>query len=477
MNKKYCHTFLTWIIAAAFMFNIVNAQTIKNNRFINDKSLSDDLNGYTLKTDKTSYKQGEIITITGTGFGSFEEVQISVENDDELTGRNRTISRWNVFADIKGNISSEINFDSLVSTTAKNIIRADGTENKVSVETEFSGAVVAPIFVSGNPDCTDLNANNGTFPSITSNYGFKIDSNASGTFTLTNGPGLVLTGGAPSDPGNSVTTNVSGGTLLSWAATLGIDAVIVKGGPNANVYVYNPEAMSDTNLVTPNNGGFGVSHIEFCYDYEAKLRIIKDAVPNSPEDFKFSANNLPVAGFTLDDDAGAPGEDGVYSNFIDFMITGFGPSNKITVTEDTVPGWMLTNITCVEDSGGLPQIDNSTTSIGLRQASIIAEQGEMITCTFTNEVVLAASASIDGTITDSFGRGASKVLVRVTDLDNGETTFTITNPFGYYHIGDLQVGGNYIVRVSSKRYAFSPDSRIITLNEDVVGVDFTADPE
>ncbi|CAN5707443.1 hypothetical protein BH20ACI4_BH20ACI4_11180 [soil metagenome] len=105
------------------------------------------------------------------------------------------------------------------------------------------------------------------------------------------------------------------------------------------------------------------------------------------------------------------------------------------------------------------------------------QEGEIITCTFVNEVVLAASASIDGTITDSFGRGATNVLVRVTGLDNGETTFAITNPFGRYRIGDLQVGGNYIVRISSKRYAFTPDSRIITLNEDVVGVDFIADPE
>lgn len=474
MNKKFCKIFLTWIIATAFLFNIVNAQTFKDNRLIDKNSLSDDLTNYTLKTDKLSYKQGEIITITGTGFGSFEEIELSIENYDEITGRNQTISRWNVFADLWGNISSDLNFDSLVSTSARNIVRAYSAENKNSVETEFSSAIVAPILVSGAPNCTALNADNATFPSITSNYGFKIDSNASGTFTLTNMPGTELTGGAPSDPGNSVTTNVSGATLLSWSATLGIDAVIVKGGPNANVYVYNPESMGDTNLVTPNNGGFGVSHIEFCYDYEAKLRIIKDAIPDSPEDFTFKANNLPVTDFTLDDDAGA---DNTYSNFIDFTITSFGPANKITVTEDIVSGWLLTNIVCTEDSGGPPQIDNSTTSVGLRQASIIAEQGEMITCTFTNEIVLAAGASISGRITNSSGQGLSKVYVKIINLETGETFYTISNPFGRYGFGDLQVGVNYIVSVNSKQYEFQPSSKVITLLDAVDNFDFISESE
>jgi hypothetical protein len=68
-------------------------------------------------------------------------------------------------------------------------------------------------------------------------------------------------------------------------------------------------------------------------------------------------------------------------------------------------------------------------------------------------------------------------LVILTDLANGETANVVTISFGRYSVGDLQVGGNYLVRVSSKRYVFSPDSRIITLNEDVVGVDFIANPE
>ena len=134
---------------------------------------------------------------------------------------------------------------------------------------EPSGDGVEPIYIDGNPSCATLNANNGKFSSITSNWGFKIDKSPNGTFTLTEPPG-ELTGGAPSLPGQSVTISNSDGTYFDWAATLGIDAVIVKGGPNSDAFVYDPEDRADTDLhppVNPNNHKYyGISHIEFCFD-------------------------------------------------------------------------------------------------------------------------------------------------------------------------------------------------------------------
>jgi hypothetical protein len=118
---------------------------------------------------------------------------------------------------------------------------------------------VQPTVVDDNPSCTDLGFD----------FGYKIDSGPfNGSFT--------------SGDGALTVDLISGdGVSFEWSSDIGIDAVIVKGGPNANVYVYDPPAESygDAGLtppVNPNNGTpYAISHIEFCYDFE--LTVSKDA--------------------------------------------------------------------------------------------------------------------------------------------------------------------------------------------------------
>lgn len=119
-----------------------------------------------------------------------------------------------------------------------------------------SAASVTPTFVAGNPTCEDLGYSQGFKPNTPS------ENNPTGTHTLPDGT-------------NTITITTTGG--VNWTSTIGIDAVIVKGGPNANVYVYDPpaESFGDTGLVAPtnpNNGQpYGLSHVEFCYDYEVQV--------------------------------------------------------------------------------------------------------------------------------------------------------------------------------------------------------------
>lgn len=128
-----------------------------------------------------------------------------------------------------------------------------------------SATHVDPVFVAGNPDCQDLGYQIGFKPQPepppTGTYNFGDPSTV---------PVHALTG-------DSVTIT-SDGTFFDWVSTLGIDAVIVKGGPNANVYVYDPpaEEFADTGLhspLNPNNNDqpFAISHIEFCYDFEVTV--------------------------------------------------------------------------------------------------------------------------------------------------------------------------------------------------------------
>jgi hypothetical protein len=111
------------------------------------------------------------------------------------------------------------------------------------------GPEVDPVFVPGNPTCASLGYE----------HEFKVDPPNAGTYPL---------------PGGNTVTVTTDGVYFDWSSTLGMDAVLAKGGPNANAYVYDPpdESFSDDGLhspINPNNGQpFGLSHISFCYDGE-----------------------------------------------------------------------------------------------------------------------------------------------------------------------------------------------------------------
>ena len=65
-------------------------------------------------------------------------------------------------------------------------------------------------------------------------------------------------------------TNGANGETFDWSSTVLVTQVIVKGGPTAELYDYDPPASSGTGLhssVNPNNGKYyGVSHVTFCWD-------------------------------------------------------------------------------------------------------------------------------------------------------------------------------------------------------------------
>ena len=109
-----------------------------------------------------------------------------------------------------------------------------------------SATDVTPTLVLGNADC----ASQGGEDLI------KIEPVMDGTFPL---------------PGGGTITLVVQNSHFDWTSTVGIGFILVKGGRNANLYVYDPPApaTADTGLHAPqksNNNGkfFGLSHISFC---------------------------------------------------------------------------------------------------------------------------------------------------------------------------------------------------------------------
>jgi hypothetical protein len=110
-----------------------------------------------------------------------------------------------------------------------------------------SAASVEPVLHEGNPSCSALGYA----------HGLKFD---------------PPTAGAKSADGMTIDLGIGSGqygTLVDWSASGPIDAVIVKGGPNANVYAYPSGATGDTGLHTPFNDPskfYGLSHVDFCWN-------------------------------------------------------------------------------------------------------------------------------------------------------------------------------------------------------------------
>lgn len=114
-----------------------------------------------------------------------------------------------------------------------------------------NAATVTPTTREGNPTCVDLGYD----------YGFKPATadgkqNVPGTYT---------------DSATDIKVTFTGGTpQVGWESTVAPAAVLVKGGPRSNEYVYNGSTKSDTDLEAPKNDGGNVanlSHLEFCFNY------------------------------------------------------------------------------------------------------------------------------------------------------------------------------------------------------------------
>ena len=113
--------------------------------------------------------------------------------------------------------------------------------------------------VDGNPTCSSV---------VAGGQGSKIDPVPQGHHSFRDG-----------------TIDVSG-LYFDWTAPAGVDAVIVKGGPTANVYRSDDELTSGTGLhapINPDNGQpYGLSHLEVCTDGRDETPAAPAEAPAAP---------------------------------------------------------------------------------------------------------------------------------------------------------------------------------------------------
>jgi hypothetical protein len=87
----------------------------------------------------------------------------------------------------------------------------------------------------------------------------------------------------------------------------------------------------------------------------------------------------------------------------------------------------------------------------------------------------AANSSIAGRVTTSDGRGIRNAKVTISGDSLPQMRVATTTSFGYFTFDCLATGQTYVVTVNSKRYTFSVPSRVVSLVDNVVDLDFVAD--
>ena len=99
------------------------------------------------------------------------------------------------------------------------------------------------------------------------------------------------------------------------------------------------------------------------------ITIIKDAVPNDPQDFHYNTTG-GLSAFDLDDDANATlSNTQLFSNVV---------PGSYSVSEVAVAGWDLTGLSCISSGTG------TSTGINAATASLTLGPGGSIVCTYEN---------------------------------------------------------------------------------------------
>ena len=95
---------------------------------------------------------------------------------------------------------------------------------------------------------------------------------------------------------------------------------------------------------------------------------------------------------------------------------------------------------------------------------IVLNEDTIATVT-SGEVELSAAApnqaEIEGRLLNSMGQGVPNARITLTDLA-GESRSVVSNSFGVYRFGGLQVGQTYTLRAESRGFAFAPMTASVT---------------
>ena len=85
----------------------------------------------------------------------------------------------------------------------------------------------------------------------------------------------------------------------------------------------------------------------------------------------------------------------------------------------------------------------------------------------------AAGVSVTGRVMTANGRGIRNVWITLTD-SSGNVRTAVTSSFGYFSFDDVSAGETYIISAFAKRFTFNQPTRVLSVNDGLADVDFTA---
>jgi hypothetical protein len=258
-----------------------------------------------------------------------------------------------------------------------------------------SGNGIVPEFVDGNPTCEGLGFD----------YGFRSNTGASAEIEMY---------------GHTFTVT-SDGVYFDWTATKPVDGVIAKGGPNANLYRYDPTALADTGLASPINEStgepYGLSHVDFCFYY--RLDVSKTAVPSYTRTWDWTIDKVgDQTELTL-----MPGQQFLvnYEVTVDatYVDSDWAVAGDIVVHN---PEAAAATVTSVADLV-IPY------SVGFVSCPVtlpyLLPAGETLTCSYSADLPDAASRLNTATVAYRFGLGTPRTGIATADVIFGDPTLEI----------------------------------------------------